>query len=114
MNSGTESQGLSGAKALAEEKTSSLKDFSWADRNNYNYFQGVNPFKEKVAMVVWRAWTEMNEIKARDGVPYTHLGYKSSVDEDYFASVVKDLEDLYRDITGLEMCPWVHDKKDWK
>ena len=30
---------------------------------------------------------ELREIVARDGVPYTHEGVKSSVDEDYFRSV---------------------------
>ena len=31
---------------------------------------------------------ELNEIRARDGVPYTHLGFKSSVTEEHFSAVV--------------------------
>lgn len=45
---------------------------------------------ERVTM--WRAWRELNAIRARDGVPYTHMGYKCSVDEEYFSSVVDDLQ----------------------
>lgn len=37
-----------------------------------------------------KAVRELNEIRARDGVPYTHSGWKASVDEDYFSSVVDD------------------------
>jgi hypothetical protein len=35
------------------------------------------------------AYRELNEIHARDGVPYTYQGIKACVDEDYFASVVE-------------------------
>ena len=38
-----------------------------------------------------RAFAELNTIRARDGVPYTHGGYKSGVDEAYFSSVVDGL-----------------------
>lgn len=38
-----------------------------------------------------RAYAELNEIRARDGVPYTHQGIRSSVTEEYFDSVVNDL-----------------------
>lgn len=37
-----------------------------------------------------KAVCELNEIRARDGVPYTHQGWKASVDEDYFSSVVDE------------------------
>lgn len=50
---------------------------------------------------LWSAWRELNEIRARDGVPYTHYG-KSSVDEDYFSSVVDELADLL----GKDTNPW--------
>lgn len=33
---------------------------------------------------------ELNEIRARDGVPYTHYGIKASVCEEYFSSVVDE------------------------
>ena len=37
-----------------------------------------------------KAYRELNEIRARDGVPYTYQGVKASVGEDYFASVVNE------------------------
>lgn len=37
-----------------------------------------------------KAVRELNEIRARDGVPYTHQGIKASVCEDYFSSVVDE------------------------
>ena len=37
-----------------------------------------------------KAVYELNTIRARDGVPYTHNGWKASVDEDYFSSVVDE------------------------
>lgn len=37
-----------------------------------------------------KAVYELNAIRARDGVPYTHDGWKASVDEEYFSSVVDE------------------------
>lgn len=37
-----------------------------------------------------KAIAELNEIRARDGVPYTHAGYQASVTEEYFSSVVDE------------------------
>lgn len=37
-----------------------------------------------------KAARELNEIRARDGVPYTHLGYQAGVSEEYFSSVVDE------------------------
>lgn len=37
-----------------------------------------------------KAVRELNEIRARDGVPYTHQGIKASVCPDYFSSVVDE------------------------
>jgi len=51
--------------------------------------------------VCWAAWRELNEIRARDGVPYTHSG-PSCVDENYFSSVVDALET----ILGDDAKPW--------
>jgi hypothetical protein len=47
-----------------------------------------------------RAFAELNAIRARDGVPYTHEGWKSGVDEDYFSSVVDGLDDAVKSATG--------------
>lgn len=47
-----------------------------------------------------RAFAELNAIRARDGVPYTHSGCKSDVDEQYFSSVVEELDDAVKAATG--------------
>ena len=44
-------------------------------------------------------FAELNEIRARDGVPYTHCG-KSNVDEGYFSSVVDGLDEAVMTATG--------------
>lgn len=47
-----------------------------------------------------RAFAELNAIRARDGVPYTHSGWKSGVDEKYFSSVVDGLDEAVKAATG--------------
>jgi hypothetical protein len=47
-----------------------------------------------------RAFLELNQIRARDGVPYTHMGYKSGVCEKYFSSVVDELDAVVKAMTG--------------
>ena len=44
--------------------------------------------RDELLMALKKAVHELNEIRARDGVPYTHSGWKASVDEEYFSSVV--------------------------
>jgi len=51
---------------------------------------------------LWSAWMELNAIRARDGVPWTHERMKSSVSEEYFSSVVDELADLL----GRDANPW--------
>lgn len=46
--------------------------------------------QDKLADALRKAVYELNEIRARDGIPYTHNGYQSSVTEEYFSSVVDD------------------------
>jgi len=41
----------------------------------------------KLRSALEKCYHELNIIRARDGVPYTHYG-KSDVDENYFSSVV--------------------------
>jgi hypothetical protein len=60
----------------------------------------------KVAEALWQAWMELNEIRARDGIPYTHQGWKASVDEKYFSQVVDDCAAAYQQVTGREIKPW--------
>jgi hypothetical protein len=42
------------------------------------------------AAALEKARYELNAIRARDGVPYTHMGWKASVDENYFSTVVDE------------------------
>lgn len=65
-----------------------------------------SPVMHRVALTIWQAWMELNEIRARDGVPYTHLGGKASVDENYFSRVVDDCENTYKLVTGKQIAPW--------
>ena len=51
----------------------------------------------KVLSALKRAYTELNIIRARDGVPYTHYGMKSDVDEKYFSSVVDEAYGILKD-----------------
>ena len=52
------------------------------------------------ARALVKAFNELNAIRARDGVPYTHYGVKSSVCEDYFSSVVDQVDEAVRVLTG--------------
>ena len=47
-----------------------------------------------------KAFNELNEIRARDGVPYTQDGWKASIDPVYFSSVVDELDEAVKAITG--------------
>ncbi len=47
-----------------------------------------------------KAFNELNEIRARDGVPYTQYGWKASIDPVYFSSVVDELDEAVKAITG--------------
>jgi hypothetical protein len=47
-----------------------------------------------------KAFQELNCVRARDGVPYTADGYRSGVDEDYFSSVVDELNEAVNAVTG--------------
>jgi hypothetical protein len=47
-----------------------------------------------------KAFAELNAIRARDGVPYTSSGWKSDVQEEYFSSVVDELDEAVIAATG--------------
>lgn len=57
---------------------------------------------DRVRLALWAAWRELNEIRARDGIPWTHLRCKASIDEEYFSRVVEELAD----ILGEDSAPW--------
>lgn len=46
------------------------------------------------------AFSELNEIRARDGVPFTSYGHPASVQPDYFSKVVDQLNDAVKAVTG--------------
>lgn len=46
------------------------------------------------------AYHELNAIHARDGVPRTHEGFKSSVSQEYFTGLVEGIRDLLARIDG--------------
>lgn len=47
-----------------------------------------------------RAYGELNEIHARDGVPYTHQGFQASVTQECFTAVVEDARAMLAEIDG--------------
>lgn len=52
------------------------------------------------------AWTEMNTIRARDGVPYMHNGFKSDVAQEYWDDIMQRLDDEVKKATGRGC--WLH------
>jgi hypothetical protein len=60
----------------------------------------------QLALALWQAWTELNAIRARDGVPRNYCGYTTGVDEGYFSRVVDDCAAAYRAVAGREVQPW--------
>lgn len=54
----------------------------------------------RAVRVMVRAFLELNTIRARDGVPWTHMGYKASVTEEYFSSVADELDATVMEITN--------------
>ncbi len=66
----------------------------------------MTDLEKKLTLAVWKAWMELNAIRARDGVPYQRDGWRSSVDEDYFSGVVDECADAIRAATGKPPEPW--------
>jgi len=54
----------------------------------------------RAVRVMVRAFLELNTIRARDCVPWTHMGHASSVDAEYFSSVVDELDAVVTEMTG--------------
>ena len=66
----------------------------------------MTPLEKKLAEALWKAWNELAIIRARDGVPYTHLGYRAGVAPDYFSAVVDECEAAITAATGEPPKPW--------
>lgn len=72
------------------------------ERLEYEKERAAKKRTRDMEVALWAAWKELNEIRARDGVPYTHQGYKASVDEGYFSQVV----DACEAVLGDDTMPW--------
>lgn len=66
----------------------------------------MTDLEKQLTTAVWKAWQELNAIRARDGVPYTFQGWKSGVDERYFSSVVDECATAIQAATGKPPMPW--------
>lgn len=53
-------------------------------------------------VVLWAAWKELNDIRARSGVPLDFDGKPQSISEEYFSKLVDDLHDAL----GDKAQPW--------
>lgn len=58
-----------------------------------NAHESLKAENKRLREALKKAVHELNEIRARDGVPYTHELIKSSVCPEYFASVVDECND---------------------
>jgi len=81
-------------------------DGSWGDVNdreaNAAYIvKCVNAFPTMVEALK-KCRHELNVIRARDGVPYTHYHMKSDVDEQYFSDVIDEAEAALAQAEGVE------------
>jgi len=62
--------------------------------------------KQEYQKAIALAWQEMNNIRARDGVPCQYDGTRSSVTQEYWDSVMDGLDKILRDETGKGA--WLH------
>ena len=53
-----------------------------------------------VLKLLCQVCAEMRIIRARDGVPYTHTGYKSDVSQEYWDSLISDIDEVVVKETG--------------
>lgn len=66
----------------------------------------MTDLEKQLLSAVWKAWHELNAIRARDGVPYNYQGFKSDVDPVYFSSVVDECDFAIETATGEQTKPW--------
>lgn len=69
----------------------------------------MTPLENQLLRALWKAWNELNVIRAADGVPYTAVSgiiSKSSVDENYFSDVVDECAGAIEAATGAPPKPW--------
>lgn len=63
---------------------------------------GSELLQAKLLAALKKAYLELNEIHARDGVPWTHQGVEASVDHAYFSSVVDECRDAIAKAEGRQ------------
>lgn len=56
----------------------------------------MTDLEQQLLQALEKAYYELNEIRARDGVPYKYDGTKSSVDEQYFSDVVDECSEAIK------------------
>jgi hypothetical protein len=66
----------------------------------------MTDLEKQLTAALWKAWKELNTIRARDGVPRTFHGWKSDVSEDYFSEVVDECGAAITAATGKPPEPW--------
>lgn len=62
--------------------------------------------EKQLTSALWKAWYELNTIRARDGVPRTYHGWKTDVSEVYFSDVVDECAAAIEAATGAPVKPW--------
>jgi len=62
--------------------------------------------KKEHQKAIAQAWSEMNAIRARDGVPYQFDGTQSDVTQEHWDSVMDGLNQILVDETGK--AAWLH------
>ena len=66
----------------------------------------MTALEQQLTAALWKAWMELNTIRARDGVPRRDDGMPSDVDEDYFSEVVDECGAAIEAATGAPPKPW--------
>ena len=105
---GTRMAMITNGAATREEGIAHNKEIVRAQKRLNHALAGVpieiqpDKIDPRTASVIWAAWIELNAIRARDGVPYTHTGWKAGVSEEWFSAVVDGLADAL----GKDAQPW--------
>ncbi len=58
-------------------------------------------YDDRPVKALVKAFLELNAIRARDGVPYSRRGDRYGVCEEYFSSVVDDVNTAVKELTGI-------------
>jgi len=70
------------------------------NHNNDGKQEADNSLPDDMVLLLCQIFQEMNAVRARDGVPYTYDGTKTSVDEDYWSELVDRTDEAVKAATG--------------